>query len=749
MFKYVLSLLFISITICTFSTKATSQAQRVNQQDYTIHMLKTTEEVTIDGILDEKIWSKSDVATDFWMSEPIDGEKVPDEYDTEAMITYDDQFIYVGAKCHSPDPVLMTTLKRDNGDIWSGDVFYVNIDPLNETTNGFVFVTNTAGVQFEALLGGGSFVRGGGGGGGNFTQAWDQTWFSEAKVYDDYWTVEIAIPFKSLRYADKGEWGINFSRGLSSQNQFHSWVPIPVQFMTIDLGHTGALIWDDVPENSKSNISVIPYVLASTNRNIEDAEDAVNNLRVGGDAKIAITPSLNLDLTINPDFSQVDVDEQVTNLTTVNIRFPERRLFFLENSDIFSEIGIPPIRPFFSRRIGLDANGAALPITYGARLSGNVNKDLRIGVMNLQTRETEEFSGQNYTSLSVNQQVFGRSQIKGYFHNRQNTTDDNDPLNDYNRIGGFEYTYLSNDSKWRGIAGFGLSWSPELTDDNYLYNVAIGRDTRTFSFYTNVAGVGNNYRSDVGFIPRLDHFDAELDTTVQIGFHHGFTTASYRLFPENSTTVNSHVFNVRNILDYTKDGLDLIQNRTVVSYELNMNNTSGVFFNFNHERQGLIRPFTFTENPLPVGRYNFNYAEIGYDSDVRKNFNYGLSYLNGGFYNGNRTQYVLRLSYRTQPWGNFGVNFNYNQLDLPSEFGESEFYLVSSRMEINFSRNIFWTTFLQFNTQQENFNINSRLQWRFKPLSDLFLVYTDNYNTDIWGPRNRGVVLKMNYWINL
>ena len=217
-------------------------------------------------------------------------------------------------------------------------------------------MTNTAGVQFEALLGGGSFVRGGGGRGGNFTQAWDQTWFSEAKVYDNYWTVEIAIPFKSLRYAEKGEWGINFSRGLSSQNQFHSWVPIPVQFMTIDLGHTGALVWDDVPKKSKSNISVVPYVLASTNKNIETAEDAVNNVRVGGDAKIAITPSLNLDLTINPDFSQVDVDEQVTNLTTVNIRFPERRLFFLENSDIFSEIGIPPMRPFFSRRIGLDAD---------------------------------------------------------------------------------------------------------------------------------------------------------------------------------------------------------------------------------------------------------------------------------------------------------------------------------------------------------------------------------------------------------
>ena len=253
----------------------------------------------------------------------------------------------------------------------------------------------------------------------------------------------------------------------------------------------------------------------------------------------------------------------------------------------------------------------------------------------------------------------------------------------------------------------------------------------------------------MGFIPRLDHFDAELDTTVQIGFHHGFTTASYRLFPEHSSIINSHVFNIRNILDYTRDGLNLIQNRTILSYQINMSNTSGVFFNFNHDQQGLIRPFTFTENPLPRGRYNFNYAEIGYDSDRRKNFNYGLSFLNGGFFNGNRTEYALRLAYRTQPWGNFGVNFVYNQLSLPSEFGNSEFYLINSRMEINFSRKLFWTTFLQFNTQQNNFNINSRIQWRFKPLSDLFIVYTDNYATDIWGSTNRGVVLKMNYWINL
>jgi len=306
-----------------------AQSERVNQDDYRMNIKKSAEKIKVDGVLDEAIWSTGQVATDFWMSEPIDGERVPDEYQTEVRITYDDQFIYIAAKCFSPDPIFMPTLKRDNRDIWSGDVFYVNIDPLNETSNGFVFVTNTSGVQFEALLGGGTFRRGSGGGGGNINSAWDQTWYSESKVYDGYWTNEMAIPFKSIRYGEKGTWGINFSRGLSSKNQFHTWTPIPVQFMTIDLGHTAALVWDEAPKKSKSNVAVIPYALASTNKDIEAGTPADNTARIGGDAKIAITSSLNLDLTINPDFSQVDVDEQVTNLSTVNIRFPERRLFFL------------------------------------------------------------------------------------------------------------------------------------------------------------------------------------------------------------------------------------------------------------------------------------------------------------------------------------------------------------------------------------------------------------------------------------
>ena len=718
------------------------------QADYQLRANYIDTEVNIDGVLEEEIWQSDEVAKNFWMSFPNDEEQIEQEYDTEVRIAFDDKNIYVGAICRGSGPYVMPSLKRDASSFWSGDAFAIVLDPVNEKTNAFSFGINTAGVQTEALITGGVATRGGGGS-SVINTAWDNTWHGEVKVYEDAWTAEIAIPFKSLRFSDKQMWGINFIRGISKKNEWHTWSPVPVQFMGIDLTYTGALIWEEIPKASKSNISVIPYTLSSHFKDFED-NSTKNNFQLGGDAKVAITPSLNLDLTINPDFSQVDVDVQVTNLSTVNIRFPERRLFFLENSDLYSDFGIPPMRPFFSRKIGLDDDGNTIPIAFGARLSGNLNKDLRIGVMNLQTKSNDEFSGQNYTSLTAHQQVLGRSVIKGYFHNRQSYIDGSFSGMDFNRIAGLEFNYRSNNGAWLGTAGYGKSWTPNLDGDNFFYNAIINYNSRNLRIYSNISGVGNNYRADMGFIPRFDHYDAVRDTTIKIGFHHGFTNVNYRIIPKDNSVINSHNFSIRNVWDYTKDGWDLIQNVTTLGYDLNWANTSSIELEFTHNEQGLIYPFNFTgENPLPTGIYKFNFVNFEYNSDSRKPLQYGLGFRSGGFYNGTRKEYSVEFNYRAQPWGNFSMNFVYNDLQFPEDFGTRELFLISPRFELNFSRALFWTTFFQYNTQRENFNINSRVQWRFKPLSDIFLVYTDNYATDIWGPKNRGVVLKMNYWINL
>ena len=744
-YKLVVLALFV---IAQFAIGQNGQVAQL-QVEYQIQASYSQETIKIDGKLEEAIWQSAQQVDNFWMSFPIDDSRVDPEYDTQVMLSYDDKNLYVAAICLGTGPFVMPSLKRDAQEFWQGDAFAIVLDPVNEKTNAFSFGINTAGVQTESLIAGGVALRGGGGG-GVINTAWDNKWFGEVQVYEDRWTLEIAIPFKSLRFGTKDRWGVNFIRGVSKRNEWHTWSPVPVANMGIDLSFTGALNWEKTPQSSKSNISVIPYTLVSTVKDFENALPSEQTLRVGADAKVAISSSLNLDVTINPDFSQVDVDEQVTNLTTVNIRFPERRLFFLENSDLYSDFGIPPMRPFFSRRIGLDEDGNTIPISYGARLSGNINKDLRVGAMNLQTRSTEDFGSQNYTSVTAHQQVLGRSVIKGYFHNRQATGEIRSADSRYNRIAGAELNYRSDDGQWRVTGGYGKSWTPELRDDNYYYNGIVSYNSRTIAFYTNLAGVGNNYRADMGFIPRINHIDAARDTTVQIGFNHGFTRLNYRLIPKDNSVINSHNFGMRNVFDYTQNGWDLIQNVITLTYSLNWANTSSLRINATHSEQGLLFPFDFTsEAPLPAGKYAFNFFEVNYESDSRIPLSYELGLLNGGFYNGNRQEYSLGLRYRAQPWGNFGVNFVYNNLTFPDEFGERELFLISPRIELNFSRSIFWTTFLQYNTQRTNFNINSRLQWRFKPLSDLFIVYTDNYATDTWNVKNRGIVLKMNYWINL
>jgi len=331
---------------------ALSQDKGVSfRERYQYKIERTDEVIHVDGSLNEGVWQNTPKATNFYYIKPIENKIVEKEDQTVVMMTYDDQNIYVGAICYGRKPYLVTSLKRDDGSFWDGESFMVSFDPGNERTNGYGFATNPAGVQYDNELSGNLGTRSGQSSSG-FNVAWNNKWQSETQIFEDRYTVEIAIPFKSLRYGDSPIWGVQFNRGITQTNSFHAWTPVPLQFYGPDLGYNASLIWDEIPKKTKSNIAVIPYTLASTFKDIENEEPVDKSFDIGLDAKVALTSSLNLDLTINPDFSQVDVDRQVTNLTTVNIQFPEQRIFFVENNEIFSDFGIPPMRPFFSRKIG-------------------------------------------------------------------------------------------------------------------------------------------------------------------------------------------------------------------------------------------------------------------------------------------------------------------------------------------------------------------------------------------------------------
>ncbi len=716
-----------------------------NAEVYQLNIQRMNEKIRLDGVLDESFWEDVEIATNFWLNFPVGGTPVDNEVQTTVKITYDDDFIYLGVECYGKGPFLVQSLKRDSDSFWNGDAFAVVFDPVNERTNGVIFGVNPGGVQTEALITGEPARRGGQLSG--YNKAWDNKWYTQASVTENGWTAEMMIPFKSLRFGRKGHWGINFIRVDAQNNANHSWAPVPIQFYGTDLGYLGQLIWDKPPRNEKGNISLVPYLLGNTYKDYKSKSDLSQSFALGMDAKIAINSNLNLDLTVNPDFSQVDVDEQQTNLTTVNLRFPERRLFFLENSDIFSNFGTNA-KPFFSRKIGLDDDGNTIPIIYGARLSGNLNKNLRIGLMNTQTQE-QELPGNNYSSFALHQRILKRSVLRGYFHNRIGYTDGSVQEDNFSRIGGLEFNYSSENSKWRVVTGYGLAFSNENQNENHLFNLFGGYGGRAFNVMVNISGLGDNYINDFSLIPRQKHYDALEDTTYILGFNHWWATMGYKFYPKN-TFINQHGFSLTTNGDRTATSSELIQDKHQLSYKFLMKNTSALDLSYAHEGVNLLYPFGFTDNePLPAQLYRFDYGQIKYMTDKRREIKLTFGFRYGSFYNGTRTEFSLAVDYRVQPWGNFSLNFVQNDLEFPGNYGTEQLLLFGPKAEINFSKNFFWTTFMQYNTQSDNFNINSRLQWRYMPMSDLFIVYSDNYMVEHFGPRNRGLVLKLNYWFNL
>jgi hypothetical protein len=732
------------LAVLYVQTALLGQDPGYENHDKVMHIRKTYEQITLDGVLDEPVWQSVEKYSDFWMKFPNNDTK--GNPPTYVQVTYDDKFLYFGITViETPGGNIVQSLKRDMG-LRAGDGIGIVLDPFNLKANGFYFAVSPYNSQTEGLIGNSL---------DEITFTWDHTWYSETRLYDGYWTAEIAIPFSVLRFEDKGKiWGVNFIRAARENNEFHTWTRIPLQFPGTDIGYAGKLIWDAPPPNYGSGISVNPYILSGLNADPENNKNTRAAFNAGADAKIPLSSSLNLDLTVNPDFSNVDVDEQVTNLTRFSIFFPERRVFFLENEDLFSGFGIPPVRPFYSRRIG-SKDGQAVPILFGARLTGNLSNNFRFGAMNIQTARSGNLAPDNFTTVTFNQRVLDRSLIKGYFINRTSiqTLEEQlaDPLGAFGRNAGLELNYISKAGDIQGWFSGNASFKPGISDQNLFSSQGGGYFGKNFSSFIDYVHIGKNYYADVGFVNRIENFDAARDTTIRIGQNFFYNESSYtwwykdkkfnriRLGSDNFIAFNQNFeFNESNIRPYLS---------------LEWANTSSIRLGYNFNDVDLYFPFSFVTGdaePLPAQRYRFDDVSIEFNTDRRKNFMFLAGGNYGKFYNADFLRIVSSFIVRNQPYFSLIMAFEYNKLDFPANFGRQEFFLVAPQIEVNFSNNLFWTSFLQWNSQADNFNINSRLQWRYTAMSDLFIVYTDNYFTETaFLNKNRAVVFKLNYWLNI
>ena len=714
------------------------------QEQYQVNIKRAKETIKIDGILDEASWKQAGVAKDFFMKWPNDEGRPKRQ--TEVYFTHDKQFIYIAVRAIDTNYYIAQTLKRDQG-MYESDAVSIALDPVNRRTNGFIFSVTPYNVQTEDLVTVGQSDD-------EMSFSWDNKWFSATSRHEKFWIAEIAIPFSTLRFKEGNKrWGLNILRSDLKNNEYSTWTDMPLNFNFFDFGYSGAIVWDEAPEPPGTNVSLIPYITGSVSTDNQTNGSILGKSNGGFDAKISLTPSLNLDLTVNPDFSQVEVDRQVTNLTRFDIFFPERRTFFLENDDLFSSFGIPPIRPFYSRTIGLDANANRVPILAGARISGNITPRTRVGLMNMQTGATEGSVARNFTAVTFSQQVQARSVVKGYFLNRQGMEDKNhkfkNTLDAYGRNAGLEYGFVDKSGRWNAWTGHHQSYKPGINSPQHYTNAGGGYLSKRLNIIVDAGTITDKFYADMGFVNRISNYDALLDTSIRKGFNQIYNEVSYTFFPKKGP-LNQLMLRLENFMIYNLEG-GLNERNHDFEIRLFFKNTSNMILHRHENVNNLLFNTAFTDAiPLPPGRYRAPSYGLTYNTDSRKKLYFRSDFETGDFFNGKILRYELSATYRVQPWGNFSMSIQQARLNFPAPYGKSNLFLIAPRIEVNFSNNLFWTTFLQYNNQRNNFNINSRLQWRYKPMSDLFLVYSDNYFTDpFMKNKNRALVFKLNYWLNL
>ncbi|MBL7472244.1 DUF5916 domain-containing protein [Robertkochia sediminum] len=713
------------------------------QEEHKSFTVKYTQQsFSIDGILDEEAWETADSAHDFMQYFPTDS--VLAHQPTDIKMLVDDATLYLGITVYtSGKDYVIPSLQRDFR-AGGNDNISLMFDTFNDGTNAFLFGINPLGVRREAL------ISNGGGDLGGFTTSWDIKWQGETRIYEDHYTAEIAIPLTSLKFRD-GETKFRFNsyRFDMQDNEQSTWYPIPQNQLIFNLAFMGDMVFEKPLGRSRTPIALIPYINAQANKDYV-TDKSMRDMKVGGDAKIAVGGGMNLDLTLNPDFSNVEVDNIVVNLSRFEISLPERRQFFIDNSDLFGTFGDErDMNPFFSRRIGIATNkdGETIenPIIAGARLSGKINEDWRLGLMNIQTEEDveNEIASRNNTVIALQKKMFSRSNLSFLFVNREtfDSYDFLDPEERYNRVVGLDYNLASEDNTWVGKFFLHKAFATNIGDESYTGGINLRHNSTNFSYGIRGNYVGDDFRSDLGFIRRTDIVSAR-------------PFAEYTIW-KRGEKINNYSFRVnpnfiwRPTLDYQNTDYAIFSTFNVA------------FTNQAEFTARLINRYTFLTDPFdPTGTegaeelpgdvgYYYNSFQLQYRSDRRKILSFEVRPDYGTFYNGTRLSLRGGLNLRLQPKMLFSVDVNYDRIDLPGNYPDADIWLIVPRMNITFSKSVFWSTLFQYSNQLDNLGINSRLQWRFAPLSDLFLVYNDNYFVNAFEPKNRSINLKVSYWLNI
>ena len=700
----------------------------------TVRAVRIKTPLSIDGRLDEAVYGEVPAISGLIQNEPMEG--APASEKTEVWFFYDRDTFYVVGKCWEthPERMVANEMRRDNMNIVQNDQFAFTLDTFYDRRNAFLFEIGAAGGRIDGQI---TNER-------QFTADWNPVWETVVGRFEGGWTVEAAVPFKSLRYQPGAAqvWGIQVRRMSKWRNEYAFLTEVPASAGTA--GHFrvslfATLVGLEAPAGGV-NLEIKPYAITDLTTDHTVSPRISND--VGGDAgldvKYGITQGLTADVTVNTDFAQVEADEEQVNLTRFSLFFPEKREFFLENAGTYGFGGAQSIGRsagssdapilFYSRQIGL-TGGREVPIRAGGRVTGRVGL-FNVGVLNVQAGEDPVAGTRatNFSVIRVKRDLLRKSSIGVLFTGRSVSQSGVGSNEAYGIDGTFSFfDDLAINTYWARTRTDGLT-----TDDD-SYRAQLNYTGDRYGVQVDHLAVGAGFNPEVGFARRRD-----------MRKNYGF----FRFSPRTTSSARVRKYSWTGSFNHIENGAGRLETRIWNGdFEVQFNNSDRFFVAYDANYEFLPQPFPIAQGvTLPVGGYDFAAARVGYDFGSQRNLSGELSAEHGSFFNGNKT--TVRAS---QGRMNFGPQISVepsvsiNWVDL--EQGSFTTRLVTTRVTYTVTPLMFTTALLQYNSGTDSVAVNVRLRWEYQPGSELFIVYNEQRDTlsrsfpDI---ENRAFIVKIN-----
>ena len=688
----------------------------------TVRAQRIREPLQVDGRLDDRVYQELAAFSGFVQQEPVPG--APATEKTDAWVLFDETNLYIAARCWDGHPELLraSEMRRDFPQV-GGEFFAWALDTFHDRRSGYAFFLSMSGGLWD-----GTMI--------NEREAssdWNAVMDFRTARFEQGWSLEVSIPFKSLRYPSRPEqvWGINMLRGIRWKNENTFLTKVAPQLGTgavRRMSDAATLIGLSVPAAGR-NFEIKPYAIAGLSTDSTARPAFTNDLHgdLGGEAKYGLTKSLTADVTYNTDFAQVEADLQQVNLTRFGLFFPEKREFFLEGQQIFSFGGAGDDVPvlFFSRRIGL-TGGRAVPILAGGRVTGRAGP-YTLGLVNIQTANDAESEtrGTNFSVMRVKRDIMRRSSVGALFTRRSASQIAQGSSETYGIDGAFTFydnlafaTYLAR-TQTTGLDGDDLSYRAEMNYDSDRYGVEIDR-----------LHLGKEFIPEIGFIRRAN-FDKWM--------------ANVRFSPRPASGIVRRYFYEGQYLYLSNADTHQLESRDArLTFRAQFLTSDQLSITANRAYEQLTEPFEIATNVvIRPGAYAFNQLNVVHEFARQRTLEGKVGLTVGSFYSGTQTTLSLsesRLKLTTRFSLEPTVSLNWIRVDE----GEFSAQLLGSRVSYTFSPWMFVSALLQYNSAVHSFSTNLRFRWEYSRGSELFVVYSEGRNT--LGPRalleNRGLVIK-------